>query len=71
MPDSKGSLVRFNLGPFDRDIHRLARIRAAERGLMIKQYIAELIIEDVQRQAQAARRAAQERIGIKTDETTS
>ena len=63
--------MRFNLGPFDAEIHRLARIRSAEKNLKIKQYIAELIIEDVQREAQAARRAAQARVGIKTNETTS
>ena len=61
MAISKGSTVRFNLGKFDAEIHRLARIRAAEKSMKIKQYIAELIIEDV-------RRAAQARIGIQTDE---
>ena len=70
--------MRFNLGPFDAEIHRLARIRSAEKNLKIKQYIAELIIEDVQREAQAARRSASRspsgaspRVGIKTNETTS
>ena len=37
----------FNLGRFDPAIHRIARIRAAERGEALKDYIAALILDDV------------------------
>ena len=50
--------VQFNLGNFNADVHRIARIRAAEQRMTLKDYIKYLILDDVKRAEEA--RAAQQ-----------
>ena len=50
--------IRFNLGFFDPDVHRLARIRAVEKRVTLKYYIRGLILDDVKRVEES--RAAQQ-----------
>ena len=46
-----------NLGPFEKPVHTMARVRAAELQITLKEYIKRLIVKDA-KTAQAAREEA-------------
>ena len=53
MNDSQVASVSFAMKPFPANVHRLAKVRAAELGLTLKEYIMKLVLDDIERQQQA------------------